>query len=318
MATESLIPKFTAILSEDVVGYSRLMGEDAHIRCILRNERWAMVIGLFFLALCLLPTVVYAQQRRYSPEFQSLLNYVEQHYIAPRGWTFQYVMKRIPVNMAIFVGHGLRQQRIYAEQNPLLRQKYGGLEREARIFLADVARACGYRAGGEPLTEQDLWDAANDAMTGMMDEWVMKNFGVRTGTMPPVFANGPPPGEPRGPSPSILEEGRREDFTTEGEQLNLLDQPLSERPDSAIAQHNNGVKQWNLGIKSFLAGNVNGARSKYEKAKQYWAASCELGHVDSCSDRDMAYFDKDKGLCFINPSGGFMSGICNRIQKYWR
>jgi hypothetical protein len=114
------------------------------------------------------------------------------------------------------IGHALRQQWPYVQQNPSLQNSFVNLQHEVIGYLDEVAKITrdpGPR--GQGVTGKMLWNLTSRAMQGHDDGWVWQNYGVQPGTMPSIFAGSPgtqplpplfakPPGydEPREAKPS--------------------------------------------------------------------------------------------------------------------
>jgi hypothetical protein len=171
----------------------------------------ALVICIHFHIFFLTFGPCHAQQ--YSPEFQALLNQIQQNYLAPKGENISALRSQYPAVMATLVGHALRQQVVHAQQNPPLNNQFMNLQREAQVYLGDVARTTSARLDdGSLFTPQDLWNIANRAYQGQDDGWILQNFHVQTGTMPSVLAARPgtqTPGPPVLGSPMDREEGNQ-------------------------------------------------------------------------------------------------------------
>jgi len=142
----------------------------------------------------------HAQQ--YSPEFQSLLNQIQQNYLAPKGENLSSMGNQYPSIVAALIGHALRQQMVHVQQNPSLKNQFNNLTKEARRYITDVARTTSYRGlneDGSPLTPESLWFVADKFFQGQEDDWILQNFRVRTGTMPSVLAASARPQQPGRP-----------------------------------------------------------------------------------------------------------------------
>jgi hypothetical protein len=147
---------------------------------------------LVFCILFLTIEEIHAQ--RYSPEFQALLNQIQQSYLAPKGDNLSSMRNQYPSVVAALIGHALRQQMVHVQQNPSLNNWFKNLQQEARTYITDVARTTSYRGrneDGSPLTPESLWFVVNKVFQGQEDALIFQHFGVRTGTMPPVLAAGP-------------------------------------------------------------------------------------------------------------------------------
>lgn len=146
----------------------------------------------------------HAQQ--YSPEFQALLNQIQQNYLSPRGDNLSSMRNQYPNVVAALVGHALRQQALHVQQNPSLNNRFASLQQQAQVYITDVARTTSSRVrneDGSPVTPESLWFVVNKFYQGQEDAWIWQNFRVRTGTMPSVLATrsgpqkpGPPVGDP--------------------------------------------------------------------------------------------------------------------------
>ena len=140
--------------------------------------------------------------RQYSPEFQALLNQIQQNYLAPKGENLSSMRNQYPSIVAALIGHALRQQMVHVQQNPSLKNKFKNLVQEARTYITDVARTTSYRGkneDGSPLTPDSLWFVVDKFFQGQEDAWILQNFRVRTGTMPSVLAASSRPQQPGRP-----------------------------------------------------------------------------------------------------------------------
>jgi hypothetical protein len=159
----------------------------------------------------------HAQQ--YSPEFQALLNQVQQAYLTPRGENLSSMRNQSPSIVAALMGHALRQQMVHVQQNHSLNNRFKNLQQEARVYITDLARTTSYRGrneDGSPLTPESLWFVVDKVFQGQEDGLIFQHFGVRTGTMPSVLAARPGPQPPRRPAYDPLEK------TEEKSQIDLL------------------------------------------------------------------------------------------------
>jgi len=140
----------------------------------------------------------HAQQ--YSPEFQALLNQIQQNYLAQKGDNLSSLRNRYPTVVATLIGHALRQQTVYVQQNSSLNNQFTNLQREARAYIGEVARTTTARlVDGSPFNPEDLWSMVNKALQGRDDGWILETFGVRTGTMPSVLVARSEPQQPQPP-----------------------------------------------------------------------------------------------------------------------
>jgi hypothetical protein len=159
-----------------------------------------------------------SQSQQYSPEFQSLLNHVQQTYLAPKGRSLSSFRNEFPTIVATLIGHALRQQMVFVQQNSSLSKPFASLQREAQAYITEVARTTPARLqDGSLYTPRGLLYLMDNALQGTEDGWVLQSFGVQTGTMPSVFVIGrspQPQPQPVDPpvryTPTIKEEGRKE------------------------------------------------------------------------------------------------------------
>jgi hypothetical protein len=153
-------------------------------------------LALIFCALFLSSGLCHAQ--RYSPEFQTLLNQIQQNYLAQKGDNLSSLRNRYPTVVATLIGYSLRQQTVYVQQNSSLKNQFTNLQREARAYIEEVARTTTARlVDGSLFNPDDLWNMVNGALQGRDDGWILETFGVRTGTMPSVLvasSRSQPPG----------------------------------------------------------------------------------------------------------------------------
>jgi hypothetical protein len=184
---------------------------------------FALIVCTIFL------TFVPCHAQQYSPQYQALLKQIQQNYLSPKGENISVLRSQYPAVVATLVGHALRQQRVHVQQNPSLNNQFINLQREAQVYIGEVARTTSARLddGSRP-TQQDLWTIVNRAYQGQDDDWIWQNFRVRTGTMPSVMAAGPgvQPSRPPVWDPPMKEE--------EKSQIDLLGQgaPSVKGPDS--------------------------------------------------------------------------------------
>jgi hypothetical protein len=145
------------------------------------------------LIFCILfSTLGQSHAQQYSHAFQALLNQIQQNYLAQKGDNLSSLRNRYPTVVATLIGNALRQQMVHVLQNPSLNNQFTNLQREARIYIEEVARTTTARlVDGSRFNPEDLWNMVNGALQGGDDGWILETFGVRTGTMPPVLAAGP-------------------------------------------------------------------------------------------------------------------------------
>jgi hypothetical protein len=132
------------------------------------------------------------QAQQYSPEFQALLNQIQQNYLSPRGDNLSSMRNQYPNVVAALVGHALRQQAVHVQQNPSLNNRFASLQQQAQVYITDVARTTSSRVrneDGSPVTPESLWFVVNKFYQGQEDAWIWQNFRVQTGTMPSVLAS---------------------------------------------------------------------------------------------------------------------------------
>ena len=168
------------------------------------KSNWLFGSVLIFCILFLTFKQCHAQQ--YSPEFQALLNQIQQNYLAPKGDNLSSMRSRYPAVIATLVGHALRQQMVHVQQNPSLNNQFMNLKRQAQVYIGEVARTTSARLDdGSRLTPQELWNIANRAYQGQDDGWILQNFRVQTGTMPLVLAASSRPQQPGRPAGGLFE-----------------------------------------------------------------------------------------------------------------
>ena len=162
------------------------------------KSNWLFGSILIFCILFLTFGQSHAQQ--YSPEFQALLNQIQQNYLAQKGDNLSSLRNRYPTVVATLIGHALRQQTVYVQQNSSLNNQFTSLQREARAYIGEVARTTTVRlVDGSPFNPEDLWSMVNKALQGGDDGWILETFGVRTGTMPSVLVARSEPQQPQLP-----------------------------------------------------------------------------------------------------------------------
>jgi hypothetical protein len=153
----------------------------------------------------------------YSPEFQSLLNQIQQNYLAPKGENISVLRSQYPEVMAALVGHALRQQAIHAQQDPSLNNQFTNLQRDAQVFITDVARTTSARMqDGSPYPPDGLWYIVDRVYQGQEEDWIWQNFRVKSGTMPSVMAAR---SGPQAPAPPV---GRPLMTKEEKDEIDLL------------------------------------------------------------------------------------------------
>jgi len=179
------------------------------------KSNWLFGSVLIFCMLFLIYGQCHAQQ--YSPAFQTLLNQIQQNYLAQKGDNLSSLRNRYPTVVATLIGNALRQQMVHVQQNSSLNNQFTNLQREARTYIEEVARTTTARlVDGSRFNPEDLWNMVNGALQGRDDGWILETFGVRTGTMPSVLAASPEP-QPPGPPP-----GRPPRKTEEKKEIELL------------------------------------------------------------------------------------------------
>jgi hypothetical protein len=187
---------------------------------------------LIFCALFLSFGPCHAQ--RYSPEFQALLNQIQQYYLAPQGTNLSSTRNQYPAVMAALVGHALRQQAIHVQRNPSLNNRFTGLQQEARTYITEVARTTTDRSrnqDGSPVASlENLLFIENKFFQGQEDAVILQHYGVRTGTMPSVLAAS---SSPQQPGPPVGTPPRKEK-----KEINLLGQVAPSVKQSAGERDN--------------------------------------------------------------------------------
>ena len=185
------------------------------------NRMFGSILILCILFLTFEPC--HAQQ--YSPEFQALLNQIQQYYLAPKGENISFLRSQFPAVMAALIGHALRQQTVHVQQNPSLNNRFMNLQQEARAYITDVALTTSFiPENGRRFTPEDLWNIVNKVLQGQDDDWILQNFGVRTGTMPSVLAASP------GVQPPVPPPGKP--LTKEKNQIELLGKTARPKPEN--------------------------------------------------------------------------------------
>mgnify|MGYP001029599063 FL=1 len=189
------------------------------------------LFGFVLIVCTIFLTFVPCHAQQYSPEFQALLNQIQQNYLAPRGDNLSSMRNQYPNVVAALIGHALRQQALHVQQNPSLNNRFASLQQQAQVYITDVARTTSSHVrneDGSPVTPESLWFVVNKFYQGQEDAWIWQNFRVRTGTMPSVLATRSGPQTPRPPvwDPPMKEE--------ENNQIDLLGQraPSVKGPDS--------------------------------------------------------------------------------------
>ena len=93
------------------------------------KSNWLFGSVLIFCILFLTFGQCHAQQ--YSPEFQALLNQIQQNYLAPKGENLSSMRSQYPAVVATLVGHALRQQMVHVQQNPSLNNQFMNLQQRS-------------------------------------------------------------------------------------------------------------------------------------------------------------------------------------------
>ena len=89
-----------------------------------------------------------------------------------------------PSIVAALVGHALRQQMVYVQQNPSLNNQFKNLQQEARAYITDVARTTSNRGrneDGSPLNPGESMVCGEQVLPGSGGCLDLPEFGVRTG-----------------------------------------------------------------------------------------------------------------------------------------
>jgi hypothetical protein len=127
--------------------------------------------------------------QQYSIEFQALLNQIQQNYLAQKVNNLSSLRNKYPTVVATLIGHALRQQMIYVQKDPSLNSIFIELQQQAQAYIGEVARTTSARVhDGSQFTSEILWILVNGALQGQDDDWILQNYGVRTGTIPSVLA----------------------------------------------------------------------------------------------------------------------------------
>jgi hypothetical protein len=173
--------------------------------------KFICMLGTVLILVILFLTCGQCHAQQYSPAFNSLLNQIQQAYLAPKGEKLLSLSNKYPAVLAGLIGHALRQQMIHVQQNRSLNNPFMSLQREAQAYITQVAQTTPARLqDGSRFTPEGLWYLVNNAFQGQDDGWILQNFGVRTGTMPSVLAasTAPPPSDlpPSGRPPFKKEE----------------------------------------------------------------------------------------------------------------
>jgi hypothetical protein len=130
----------------------------------------------------------HAQAQRYSPHFHMLLSFVNQFYLRPNGWSPPQFAKEHPDNVALILGHALRQQMKAAQESTMLFNRYQTLENEARDYLDRLSQSLGYRfSNGRQMIQGELWGYAIAAINGRYDNDIYQHFGVANNQLPIVL-----------------------------------------------------------------------------------------------------------------------------------
>ena len=151
-----------------------------------------LLFGSILVFYILFSTFGQSHAQQYSPEFQSLLNQIQQNYLARKGENLSSMRNQYPAVVAALVGHALRQQAVHVQQNPSLNNRFTSLQQEARVYITDLARTTSYRGrneDGSPVASpENLLFIMNKFFQGQEDAVILQHYGVRTGTMPSVLA----------------------------------------------------------------------------------------------------------------------------------
>jgi hypothetical protein len=179
--------------------------------------KYNCLFGSALIFYILFSTLGQSHAQQYSPAFQTLLSQIQQNYLAQKGDNLASLRNRYPTVVATLIGHSLRQQTVYVQQNSSLNNQFTNLQREARSYIEEVARTTTARlVDGSRFNPEDLWSMVNGALQGRDDGWILETFNVRTGTMPSVLAAS------HGPQQPIRPLGRLPRNTEESNQINLF------------------------------------------------------------------------------------------------
>lgn len=152
------------------------------------------LFGSVLISCMLFLTFGQCHAQQYSPEFQALLNQVQQAYLTPKGNNLSSLRNKYPTVLSTLIGHALRQQAVHVQQNPSLNNRFMDLQQEAQSYIGEVARTTPARfLDGSRWTLDGLWYIVNKSLEGENDDWIVQNYGVRIGTMPSVLAASPGP-----------------------------------------------------------------------------------------------------------------------------
>jgi len=128
-------------------------------------------------------------QQTGSADLYLFLNTVERVYCIPNGLTLARITRELPTQMSWFIGHAMRQQIPFVNQNPNLQPLFENLQNQIRDILSLSVRMYGstqaYRpAYGDPVTPQSLWTGVVMGMQGAWDNQILANYRVPLGSMP--------------------------------------------------------------------------------------------------------------------------------------
>ena len=243
-----------------------------HAHCLYRRTGRSIftLLAVCLMTFCTLaaPVPAGATKAMYSRDFQALLNEVQRMYIGPQGGRLDVWERQRPRDVAMLVGHALRQQSLHVRNNPPLQGPYNNLVQEARAYISRVESM-------NRTAPNSLLGVMTRALNGGDDYQVYSRYRVKVGSMPAVFAAGQ--SGPGGPDYDLPVREKKQ-----GEQIDLLNIQPSKKPEEAKATYNRGVDYWNSGSRAWNAGNKDAAETNYRTAAAYWKKACELGWADGC------------------------------------
>jgi hypothetical protein len=144
-------------------------------------------------------------QTAVTADFNRFLQTVESIYCRPNGLTLAGLRSNMPTLMSWFIGHAVRQQIPFVNQNPNLRPLFDSLQTQIQHFLGESVRLYGNSpaynppqgTGIPPITPESLWTGVVMGMQGLWDDKIWTDYHVPLGSMPAALSPLAPPADPQ-------------------------------------------------------------------------------------------------------------------------